>query len=187
MDSGIEQLLDKSEDGNDFNYFRGNEKIETVVITGAMGIKRTKDAVVSASYKIMSNNELSQSTNPNAIQALSGRVSGLQITGEGNNQKIVLRGSRSVTGDNKALVVIDGVVSSAAVLTQLPAEIIDSITVLNGAEAGTLYGAQGVNGVIIVTTKKAIQELTNVKTRKTLMKQPFSIQILKPIIMENLY
>lgn len=173
MDSGIEQLLDKSDDGNDFNYFRGNEKIETVVITGAMGIKRTKDAVVSASYKIMSNNELSQSTNPNAIQALSGRVSGLQITGEGNNQKIVLRGSRSVTGDNKALVVIDGVVSSAAVLTQLPAEIIDSITVLNGAEAGTLYGAQGVNGVIIVTTKKAIQELTNVKTRKNFNETAF--------------
>jgi TonB-dependent SusC/RagA subfamily outer membrane receptor len=167
-DSGIEQIQE---------YFQVSEKgsdgIETVQIVGAMGIKRTKDAVVSTSYTIMSNKELTQSTNPNAIQALAGRVSGLQITGEGNNQKIVLRGSRSITGDNQALVVIDGAVSSAAVLSQLPPELIDSMNVLKGSEGAALYGAQGVNGVIVVTTKKAIQELTNVKTRKNFNETAF--------------
>jgi TonB-linked SusC/RagA family outer membrane protein len=131
--------------------------LDEVVVTGALGIKRTKDAVVS-SQKIIGNKELTQASNPNAIQALTGKVSGLQISTTSNSvnsdTRILLRGNRSVTGDNQAMVVIDNAVSSATVLRQLPPDVIESVNVIKGAQGAALYGAQGVNGVIIITTKK---------------------------------
>jgi len=127
------------------------------VVIGAMGIKRAKDATVSA-QKTIGNKELTQAANPNAIQSLAGKVSGLQVstTSQGVNagQRIVLRGNRTITGDNQALIVIDGAISSATVLGQLPPDVIENLNVIKGAQGAALYGAQGVNGVIIVTTKK---------------------------------
>ncbi len=131
--------------------------IDIVTVTGALGIKRTKDAVVS-SQKQIGNKELTQAANPNAVQALTGKVSGLQITTVSNgvspDLRIVLRGARTLTGDNQALVVIDGAISSATILAQLPPDIIQDINIIKGAQGAALYGAQGVNGAIIVTTKK---------------------------------
>lgn len=127
------------------------------VVIGAMGIKRPKDAVVAASKQIGAK-ELTQAANPNAIQSLTGKVSGLQINTTGNgvnaDTRILLRGNRSITGDNQAMVVIDGAVSSSTVLGQLPPDVIENVNVIKGAQGAALYGAQGVNGVIIVTTKK---------------------------------
>ena len=93
----------------------------------------------------------------NAIQSLSGKVSGLQITPATEMDKdtrIVLRGNRSITGNDKALVVIDNQISSEEILQQMPPEAIKSVNVLKGAQAAALYGSQGANGVIIVTTKR---------------------------------
>lgn len=103
-------------------------------------------------YGQIRNVSLNQSTNANAIQALTGKVSGLTLDSD-KDKKIVLRGSRSITGENNALVVIDGITSSANILAQLPPETIKSLIVLKGAQATSLYGSQGVNGVIVVTTK----------------------------------
>jgi len=134
-----------------------NAKVLDEVIIGAMGIKRTKDATVSA-QKTIGNKELTQASNPNAIQSLAGKVSGLQVntTSQGVNAgtRIVLRGNRTITGDNQALVVIDGAISSSTVLGQIPPEVIENVNIIKGAQGAALYGAQGVNGVIIVTTKK---------------------------------
>ena len=64
---------------------------------------------------------------------------------------------KSITGDNQALVVIDNVISSATILQQLPPESIESINVIKKVLQGAaLYGAQGVNGVIVVTTKEKV-------------------------------
>lgn len=127
------------------------------VVIGSMGIKRTKDAVVSAQKQI-GNKELTQASNPNAIQSLAGKVSGMQINTTSNgvsaSTRIVLRGNRTITGDNQALVVIDNAISSATVLSQLPPDVIENVNVIKGAQGAALYGAQGVNGVILVTTKK---------------------------------
>jgi TonB-dependent SusC/RagA subfamily outer membrane receptor len=127
------------------------------VFVGAMGIKRTKDQSTSAQKQIGAA-ELTQANNPNAVQSLSGKVSGLQISTVSNGVsptlKIVLRGNRTITGSNEALVVIDNVISSANVLQQLPPDVIESVNVIKGANGSALYGSQGSNGVIIVTTKK---------------------------------
>lgn len=134
----------------------GSKQLADVVVT-AMGIKKRKNEITN-SQQVVSNKELTQASNPNVISSLAGKVSGLQISTTSNgvdpSTRIVLRGSRTLTGNNQALVVIDNAISSASVLTQLPPDIIESVNVLKGAQGGALYGAQGSNGVIIVTTKK---------------------------------
>ncbi len=157
--SGYEKKSVTVGSANNYNVTltASSKVLEDVVITGAMGIKRTKDAAVYAQKQIGAK-ELTQAANPNAIQALTGKVSGLQISMTSNGvsagSRIVLRGNRSVSGDNQALIVIDNSISSSDVLGQLPPDVIESVNVIKGAQGGALYGAQGVNGVIVVTTKK---------------------------------
>ncbi|GAA3772332.1 SusC/RagA family TonB-linked outer membrane protein [Corallibacter vietnamensis] len=131
------------------------QAIDEVVIT-ALGVERKADELTSAS-KVVKAEELTQASNPNVVQSLTGKVSGLQIntTNNGVNQttRIVLRGNRSLTGNNEALIVIDGIISSANTLANLAPEIIASTNVIKGAGGSALYGSQGANGVIIVTTK----------------------------------
>jgi TonB-linked SusC/RagA family outer membrane protein len=127
-----------------------------VVITG-MNIKRKADAITS-SYTLVKADELNRASAPNAVQALIGKVSGLQInttnSSVGAENRVVLRNARSITGNNQALVVIDGAISSLGTLQQIPPETILSVNVMKGAQSAAIYGSDGVNGVIVVTTKK---------------------------------
>lgn len=132
-------------------------KIDQVVITGALGIKKTADAVTNA-QQIVGSKELNQAAAPNAVQSLNAKVSGLTInttnTSVDSTYRIVLRGNKSITGNNQALVVIDNVISNATVLANLPSEVIENINIIKGLQGAALYGQQGVNGVIVVTTKR---------------------------------
>lgn len=131
-------------------------EMKEVIVTGALGIKKKADAVTST-QQVVNAEQLKEGSNPNAVQALAGKVSGLVITqtnsGVVDSNSIVLRGRRSITGNNQALVVIDNVISTASVLQQLPPDLIENVNVIKGAQGAALYGADGVNGVIIVTTK----------------------------------
>jgi len=131
------------------------QDIEEVIVTGALGIRRTADAVTSA-QQIVSSETLTEGKNPNIVGALNGKVSGLLITntnsGVNDANSIQLRGMRSISGNNEALIVIDNVISDATVLATLPPEIIQNINVIKGAQGAALYGADGLNGVIIVNT-----------------------------------
>lgn len=133
------------------------QTIGEVVITGALGIKKKVDAQTSA-QQVVTAEVLNQAGSQNAIQALTAKVSGLQITQTNSSvnstSSIQLRGARSITGNNEALVVIDGAISTAAVLQQLPPDVIESVNVIKGAQGSALYGSDGVNGVIVVTTKQ---------------------------------
>ncbi len=135
----------------------GAIKLDDVMITGALGIKRKKDAQTNSQQQVKGA-EIRQAANPNIIQSLAGKVSGMQINTASNGvdptTSIVLRGSRTLTGNNQALVVIDGAISTADILGQLPPDIVESVNVIKGQQGSALYGQQGSNGVIIVTTKK---------------------------------
>ena len=100
--------------------------------------------------------------------ALSGEVAGLQIdsiNGEpGSSSKIIIRGFKSIT-NNTALIIIDGVPQENKSTKNINQEDITSITILKDKEATALYGSKGANGVIIITTKNALKELSQVKTR----------------------
>lgn len=130
--------------------------LDEVIIT-ALGIEKTPDAITSA-QKIISAETLNRAGNPNPVQALTGKVAGLNISQTSSSvdasYSIQLRGMRTITGNNEALIVINNVKSSADVLSSLPADAIASINVMKGAQGAALYGADGVNGVIVVNTIK---------------------------------
>lgn len=131
-----------------------SQNLEEVVVTGAMGIKRRKDAVTS-SYQVTSSKELTQSANPNVIRALTGKVSGLQINLASNsNTRKVLIGTRTISGNAETLIVIDGKISTADELSKISPDDIESVNVIKGAQGTALYGEQGENGVIIAKLKK---------------------------------
>ena len=133
------------------------EQIEEVVITGALGLKKKKDAVTSA-QQVVSGAEITQAGAINAVQALTGKVAGLQIAqsngGVVETNSVILRGRRTISGNNEALIVIDNVISTASIFSQLTPDVIESVNVIKGAQGSALYGSDGVNGVIVVTTKR---------------------------------
>jgi TonB-linked SusC/RagA family outer membrane protein len=129
------------------------------VIVTALGIKREKREVTYQTQKV-GNEELSVTQPTRAAGALAGKVAGLQINIQDNsvnpNTQIVLRGFRSISAGNQALVVIDGGISSLAAFDDLNPNDIADINVLKGATAAALYGSRAGNGAIIVTTKKGV-------------------------------
>ena len=149
--------------------------IECVQIVGAMSIKRSKNAVVSSQVRIKGR-EITQSGSYNATPTLSGKVSGLNINtnsnGVTNDTRIVLRGNRSISGNNKALIVIDGQISTSEILAKIPPTSIQDVNVIKGAQGAALYGAQGVNGAIIVNTKDDYGDL---KLKKKIAITPIEI------------
>ncbi|ENA1815255.1 hypothetical protein FPG87_09790 [Flavobacterium psychrophilum] len=133
------------------------KQLGEVVVTGALGIKKKKDAITSV-QQVVGSRELTQAMNPNVARSLTAKVSGLQIDnssgGVNGNTRIVLRGPRSVSGNTEALIVIDNAISTGSALAQLPPDVVESVTVIKGAQGAALYGDQGSNGVILVVTKK---------------------------------
>ncbi|HET8886497.1 MAG TPA: SusC/RagA family TonB-linked outer membrane protein [Salinimicrobium sp.] len=133
--------------------------LDAVVVT-ALGIKRKEDAIATA-YDVVDSEELTRANNPNVVNALTGKVSGLQIKQTSNGvtgeNRIILRGNRSISGNNEALIVIDGAISNASYLASINPNMVESTNVIKGPAGAALYGSQGSNGVIIVTTKKGAE------------------------------
>lgn len=137
------------------------------VIVGAIGIRKKMSAITYSSERVVE--EITQAGNPNVVQALIGKVSGLQINTTNNSvnptSKIVLKGSSSLNGSTSALIVIDGVIATPETLAKIAPEDIIDVSIIKGVEGTALYGSQGANGVVIVSTKKMLQDVAKVKTR----------------------
>lgn len=142
--------------GND-TIPKNETAIGEVLITGALGIKKTKNEITSSQQQV-SAKDLTEASSSNMAMALVGKVAGLQINNTNNSvnpsNRVVLRGNRSLYGSNEALVVIDNAVSTMNIYMQLPPEIVESVNVIKGPAGAALYGKEGGNGVIIVTTKR---------------------------------
>lgn len=138
-----------------------NELLNDANVVGAMGIVKKKDAQ-TYSTQVVKSKELTQSANPNIAQSLTGKVSGLQINTTDNSvnptSRIIIRGNRSISGNNEALIVIDNVISTTDTFTALAPETVDSIYVIKGTQGAALYGMYGANGVIMVSTKLEFDE-----------------------------
>ncbi|BCY28520.1 VWA domain-containing protein [Flavobacterium okayamense] len=151
---------------------------EEVVVT-SMGIKRKVNAITS-SNQVVKSEDITQAANPNVVQSLSGKVSGLTINTTNNgvnaSTRIVLRGNRSISNSNKPLIVIDNVIADANTLQALPPEIIEYTNIVKGAQGAALYGEQGVNGAIIVVTKTGLPKEEKDKISKIIkeINQPTS-------------
>lgn len=145
-----------------------SDKTMTEVVVTALGVKKEKRNLTYSTQEVKGD-ELVKSKEPNLVNALAGKVSGVQITSSsgtpGSSSRIVIRGNSSVFGDNQALIILDGIPinnDETGNLTSGPGTnrladidptIIESINVLKGAAATALYGSSGAKGVIMITTK----------------------------------
>lgn len=157
-----------------------DNSFEEVVVT-AMGIARKEKSLTYATQQIK-NDEFMKVQDPNLVNSIEGKVSGVTITpsagGAGGASKIILRGNKSIMGNNQPLIVVDGipmtnntrgqmdgsgdiaVLNSTAVsegsdpLSQINPDDIESMNILKGANAAALYGSAAANGVVMITTKK---------------------------------
>ena len=157
---GMQELTRTVNAGTTLNVVLNNaakELTEVVIQSGVVGVKKTANSVTYA-QRTVGNKELTNAVNPSAVFSLQGKVSGLQISNTSNgvaaNARILIRAPRSISGSNDALVVIDNAISTAQIFGQLPPETIESVTVIKGAQGAAIYGAQGSNGAVIVTTKR---------------------------------
>lgn len=147
------------------------QQLEEVVVT-ALGIKRERKALGYAVQELKGDAIL-ESREANVANALSGKISGLQVirssNGPGGSSKITLRGNNSLTGNNQPLIVIDGVPMNnftggvddvwgnskdmGSGIGDINPDDIESMSVLKGGSAAALYGTRAGNGVILITTK----------------------------------
>ncbi len=167
------------EDTSEFlivNLVAVSKNMETNVTTPFYTVRDKRELGYTSST--ISSEDYNDGNNTNAISALTGKIAGANISsstgGPGGDVRIVLRGEKSFLHNNNAIIVVDGVVMNnydrtasnqglSNVLSQVDfgnsindinPEEIESITVLQGGPATALYGAQGANGAVMITTKK---------------------------------
>lgn len=148
-------------------------QLNDVVVT-AQNVERTRNSLAYAAT-VVEGQQITAARNPNALNGLSGKVAGVQIRQSntlGGSTNILIRGTKSITGNNQPLFVVDGVPISNAntngagqqqggggydygnAAADINPDDIATMTVLKGAAATALYGERASNGAILITTKK---------------------------------
>ncbi len=168
--------------------------IDEVVVT-ALGIKREKSELTYAQQTV-SGDDLTKARDVNFLNSLSGKAAGVEIKkssgGAGGSTRIVLRGDKSLNGSSDPLFVIDGIpmannrgpqagmwdgVDGGDGISQLNPQDIESISILKGSNAAALYGSQGANGVVLITTKQGQEGTARISVNTGLT---FENRMLKP-------
>ena len=170
---GMKTMDVEAKNGLNIRLEVDSRQIDEVVVT-AFGITKSKKSLGYASQEVKSD-ALTQGANSDLSTALQGKLSGVEIAPSsgmpGASSKITIRGSRSFTGDNTPLYVVDGMpISSTADFVvggygvtgtdyanraiDIDPNDIESVNILKGQAASALYGMRASNGVIIITTKK---------------------------------
>ncbi|QNL49615.1 SusC/RagA family TonB-linked outer membrane protein [Olivibacter sp. SDN3] len=142
----------------DVNMAQDVNQLNEVVVTGALGLKRSAREMGSATA-IVDNEYLNLGKTVNPINGLASKVSSLRINVYDSKVdpqiQVRLRGSRSLSrnaGANDPIYVVDGI--PVPDINRINPNDIANITVLKGANAAALYGSEGVNGAIMIETKK---------------------------------
>lgn len=167
--------------------------LNDIVVT-ALGIKRKESSLTYAMEQV-NGEELTRVKDASMIGTLAGKVAGMQVqkasSGLGGSSKVLMRGIRSVVGNNQPLYVIDGVpilnstneqaytaIGGTADagnrdggdgISNLNPEDVESISILKGSPAAALYGSQAANGVILITTKKGNPDVRQISFSTSLM------------------
>ncbi len=150
-------------------------QLQEVKVT-ALGLSK-KGKAVGYSVQEVKGDVVQVAKEPNFVNALSGKIAGVQINGNtgsmGGSAKITIRGAKSITGNNNALFVVDGIFMGnnnpvpsynqqiggggydyGSPIQDINPDDIEQISVLKGAAASALYGSRGSNGVVLITTKR---------------------------------
>jgi TonB-linked SusC/RagA family outer membrane protein len=157
---------------HDFRLATATTQLEGVVVT-ALGLEREKRSLGIAAQSVQGG-DLNKTQTPNIINALSGKVAGVKVTGStnfGGSARIVIRGENSISGNNQPIWVVDGVaidnsnftttgqqaggggIDYGSAISDLNTEDIESVSVLKGPAAAALYGSRAAAGAIVITTR----------------------------------
>ncbi|WP_425657731.1 SusC/RagA family TonB-linked outer membrane protein [Tenacibaculum ascidiaceicola] len=171
----IEKTVSSS---NTMNITMSSDNVLDEVVVTALGISREKKSLGYATQKI-DGSQVNEAKTSNFVNSLSGKVAGIDIKQSstiGGSTNVIIRGYSSITGNNQALFVVDGVpinnntynssdqatggdgydYGNAA--SDINPEDIESINVLKGSAATALYGSRAANGAVIITTKKGTKK-----------------------------
>ena len=154
---------------------QSKRNLEAVTVT-ALGLSKNGNSVGYSVAEIQGA-AVQTAKETNFVNSMQGKLPGVQISGNsgsmGGSTKITIRGNKSITGDNNALFVVDGVFMGnsnpvpsynqqiggggfdyGSPIQDINPDDIEQISVLKGAAATALYGSRGSNGVVLITTKK---------------------------------
>lgn len=148
-------------------------QLSEVIVTAGGLQARSKE--LGSANTIVTPQTLTAGKAVNLAAGLQGKVAGFQInaTSSGVNPeyRLILRGQRSMTGNNQALVVLDNVIVPNSVLSNMNMNDVESINILQGAGAAALYGSQASNGAVIITTKKGKGGRTEINVSQNVQAQ----------------
>lgn len=161
-----------------------DSKVLNEVVVTALGIKKEAK---SLSYNVqqIGNEEITRIADANFVNNLAGKVAGVTInttsSGVGGAARVIMRGAKSLNGNNNALYVVDGIpmfdmessssqptgayegfAQSGDPISGINSDDIESVSVLSGPSAAALYGSAAANGVVMITTKKGKEGRTQV-------------------------
>lgn len=177
---GYQPQVVKASDNISVTLQENKQVLDEVVVT-ALGIKKEAKAL-SYNVQQIKGSAITDVKDANFMNALAGKVAGVEInsssSGIGGGAKVVMRGAKSINGNNNALYVIDGIPMPSLQTTQptdymsgmgqsgdgasmVNPDDIESISVLSGAAASALYGHEAQNGVIMITTRKGQEGRTS--------------------------
>jgi len=134
-----------------------NSKVLDEVVVTSFGIRKTMKQLTYSTQELKGD-EMTKTGNPNVLSNLQGKIAGVSVSLNsgmlGKGPDIKIRGSRSLTGDNRPLYVVDGMpISGGDRTADLNPNDIETINILKGPAASALYGLRASNGVVIITTK----------------------------------
>ncbi len=163
--------------------------VDEVVVT-ALGIVKSKKSLTYSTQEV-NMESLTTIKDISLGNALAGKVAGVSVTsstgttGVSGDPRIIIRGDRSINGNNQPLIVVDGnpYSSSGGGLSSINPDDVLSMNVLKGPAASALYGSSANNGVIVVTTKKGIKGQTKVEVNSV---STFDLPYLYPKL-QNVY
>ncbi|HEX8315542.1 MAG TPA: TonB-dependent receptor plug domain-containing protein, partial [Flavisolibacter sp.] len=140
-----------------FTLATSNQQLTEVVVTTALGQQRQAKELGYSTARVRGQ-EVTQSKPVNLQNGLTGKVSGLNVqtvnSGVFENTRITLRGIRSLTGNNQPMLILDGVPIALSFLNSINPNDIQDVNILKSAAATAVYGPDGVNGAIVVTTRR---------------------------------
>lgn len=165
---GTQVVAVEGQDNLSISLTEGDELDEVVVTGVAQGTAVRK---LGFSIGKVSNDALNEVPAADPANALRGKVSGVRVVQASGNPasapQIRLRGSTSISGSQSPLIIIDGIISNGS-LRDIAVEDIETIEVIKGAAASSLYGSLAGNGVLQVITKKGKR---NQKARVTIKQE----------------
>ena len=171
----ITKTIEANQDVINVSLETDSKTLSETVVT-AIGVSREKKSLGYATQEI-TGDKVNTVKSGNFVNQMSGKVAGVQIKNSGNmggSTNIVIRGTTSLTGNNQALFIVDGVpidnsrtnnstrnqsrgeagYDYGSPVADINPDDIESMNILKGGAATALYGARGANGVVIITTKK---------------------------------